>query len=590
MPLKRPWAGIPVPTPATRDRSAVLIVGLAGLVGSIVLTLLTTRSQVGAIVLAPWVAVLAFELGLAAGVLLSLVAALVYVVHGEHLTWLAASSGLLPLVAVAVGAALIGARLLLSENAYRLLNEELPLATFIETPDGATAYVGPQIEPMTGYAPSKWIGSGLFISILHPADRFRVVEAQQRARGPGDLLTQDYRVITRDGTVRWLRERSVTVKTHRGGQSYRQGFVTDVTDEKETANRLQGELVLRRSLIDSSLDAICLTTREGEIVIANAPMTRFVVELALPREGRIQERLLAIADRFTEPERYREAMHRIAADPDTPSRDEFELRESGRCFQGFTSPVIDEAVGYLGRIWTLREVTEERRLERQQQNFVATVSHELRTPLTSILGYSELLRETLGRLEARPERYIAVIARNAERLRVLVDELLFVAQVDAGRFALDLAEVELAELAAASYEAALPVAQSRDVDLRLVLEARPILTADAARLTQAIDNLVSNALKFTPEKGRVDMRVTATERSATLAVGDTGIGIPEAELARIGERFFRSSTAGDRAIGGTGLGMAIVNMIVDAHQGRVYLESEPGRGTTVTVRLPRLRA
>jgi signal transduction histidine kinase len=82
--------------------------------------------------------------------------------------------------------------------------------------------------------------------------------------------------------------------------------------------------------------------------------------------------------------------------------------------------------------------------------------------------------------------------------------------------------------------------------------------------------------------------VTATDRSAILAVGDTGIGIPEAELARIGERFFRSSTAGDRAIGGTGLGMAIVNMIVEAHQGRVYLESEPGRGTTVTVRLPRL--
>jgi signal transduction histidine kinase len=425
--------------------------------------------------------------------------------------------------------------------------------------------------------------------VLHPEDRDRVLAAQEEARRAGEPLTHDYRIITEADEMRWLREKSVAVRGRDGLAIYRQGFVTDITEEKQAADRLEREFVLRQALIDASIDAICLTTRDGELVLGNMPMAQLALELELPMQGTVQERLLAIADRMTEPDRYRETIRSIAADTDVPRRDEFELRGTGRFFQGFASPVIEDGA-FLGRIWTLREVTEERRLERQQLSFVASVSHELRTPLTSILGYADLLGEVLGPLEATPERYLAVIARNASRLQALVDELLFVAQVDAGRFELDLAEIELAELAAASYEAALPLAESRSLELSLSIEARPTLTADPVRLGQAIDNLVSNAIKFTPDNGKVDIRITATDGSAIVAVTDTGVGIPKSELSRVGERFFRSSTAGELAIGGTGLGMAIVKMIAEAHQGRVRLDSEPGRGTTVTLELPMQRA
>ena len=586
---------LPVPPGDTagKQRARVLAIGGAGLVGSVAVTWMTSSTQVGAIVLTPWVAILAFELGIAAGVVLSLLTTLAYAGRGfvgpsgDASTWLGATTRLLPLLAVGIGAAWIGSRLRSSERAYRLLAEELPLATYVEAPDGPTAYVGPQIEELTGYPPAEWIGGELFPRVLHPGDRDRVLAAQEEARDSSAPLDHDYRIVTRAGEPRWVRERSVAVLGPNRTPSYRQGYVSDISDQKQTEERLQGELTLRHALIESSLDAICLTSRDGELVFANALMAKLAVDLELPMHGPVHERLLAVADRFTDPDQYRETIELIAANPDTPIQDEFELRDSGRCLQGFTQPVVSNDGAYLGRIWTLREVTEERQLERQQRNFVATVSHELRTPLTSIIGYTDLLRETLGRLETRPARYLTVIARNADRLERLVAELLFVAQVDAGRFELDLAEVELAEIAAASYETALAVAESRQLKLGLTIDSRPTISGDPARLAQAVDNLVSNALKFTPEAGSVDIRVTASDREAILTVADTGIGIPQSEQPRIGERFFRSTTAGESAIGGTGLGMAIVKMIVDAHRGHVRLESEPGRGTTVTIELPR---
>jgi signal transduction histidine kinase len=231
-----------------------------------------------------------------------------------------------------------------------------------------------------------------------------------------------------------------------------------------------------------------------------------------------------------------------------------------------------------------------RRAEAQEQilkdQFVSLVSHELRTPLTSILGYLDLLGETVESVDDRSERYVRVVTRNAERLKHLVDDLLFLAQVEAGRFDLDLAELDLADLAAAEVEAVRPEAAAKDIDLRLLSEAVPAVRGDRMRLAQMLGNLIANALKFTEEDGSVEVRVRQEDGSVRLEIADTGIGIPLDEQERIGERFFRSSLANDAAIGGTGLGMAIVQTIVAAHGGGFELDSEPGEGTTVAVVLP----
>ena len=228
-----------------------------------------------------------------------------------------------------------------------------------------------------------------------------------------------------------------------------------------------------------------------------------------------------------------------------------------------------------------------RELDRLKDAFVASVSHELRTPLTSIRGYLELVLDGEGgELTADQERFLQVVDRNAERLLRLVGDLLFVAQVDAGTIALERSGVDLAELAEESVTAARPAAATKGVDLMLTAEGLPTIAGDRARLAQLLDNLISNAVKFTPAGGRVDLRVFADDGKAVVEVHDTGIGIPASEQVRLFERFFRSSSATEQAIQGTGLGLSIAKAISEAHGGTIAVASEEGEGTTFRVELP----
>ena len=226
-------------------------------------------------------------------------------------------------------------------------------------------------------------------------------------------------------------------------------------------------------------------------------------------------------------------------------------------------------------------------LDRLKDEFLSLVSHELRTPLTSIRGYLDLvLDEEAGELNPEQRRFLKAVERNSGRLLRLVGDLLFVAQADAGRLTLERAKVDLAALAADCVEAARPVADQRSIELHLEAVPVPALVGDRGRLAQVLDNLVSNALKFTPEGGRVEVRTSTTDDHVYLEVEDSGIGIPAAEQPRLFDRFFRAVSATEQAIPGTGLGLAIVKAIVEAHAGRIEVVSAPGKGTTFVVKLP----
>src|SRR5207248_7865536 len=304
-----------------------------------------------------------------------------------------------------------------------------------------------------------------------------------------------------------------------------------------------------------------LTDLEGEVLIANRPMRRLVHGLGIADEGPIQERLLGIAERTTEPERYARRMRELAADPFTPSFDEFELAADRRDLQGFTAPVISADEEYLGRVWTLRDVTEQRQADRLREALIATVSHELRTPLTSIIGYLELVGTGPDRLSAEDAGYIEVVGRNAVRLQRMVEDLLFLAQLDAGGFSLDLSDTNLVELAGEAIEAARPAAEAKQVILTLDHDQPSIVRVDANRIGQALDNLVSNAIKFTPQGGKVELLIENRGTSNTLRVTDNGYGIPTSEQDRLFERFFRSTTASANNVPGTGLGLTIAKTI-----------------------------
>ena len=231
-----------------------------------------------------------------------------------------------------------------------------------------------------------------------------------------------------------------------------------------------------------------------------------------------------------------------------------------------------------------------RELDHLKDNLISVVSHELRTPLTSILGYLALLDHDHDELTQRQRHFLGVIGRNADRLLNLVVDLLFVAQARAGQMVLDRRPVDLSDLVDHAVEVALPAANERQIKVTVVQSAGALVKGDRQRLAQVLDNLLSNALKFTPRNGAVEVRLAAANGEVVLEVTDTGMGIAASAQRELFTRFFRTDAAIGAAIQGTGLGLSIVKAIVDGHGGQVGVESAEGQGATFRVVLPQLAA
>jgi signal transduction histidine kinase len=227
-----------------------------------------------------------------------------------------------------------------------------------------------------------------------------------------------------------------------------------------------------------------------------------------------------------------------------------------------------------------------RELGAMKDDFVALVSHELRTPLTSIRGYLELMLENPEGSETENEEFLNIVDRNAARLERLVNDLLFMARLGSGKLELSIQDIDLGALACESLGGATLQAAAHAIKLDCTHEDVPPIRGDPGRLGQLLDNLVSNALKFTPDGGRVDVRVFSLNGDAAIEVADTGMGISADDQTQLFQRFFRTSAATDQAIQGTGLGLSISKAIVEAHAGRIEVESEEGIGTTIRVLLP----
>jgi len=226
-----------------------------------------------------------------------------------------------------------------------------------------------------------------------------------------------------------------------------------------------------------------------------------------------------------------------------------------------------------------------RAADQLKDEFVALISHDLRTPLTSIMGYLEL---TMDDTELTDEQrgYLEVVERNSQRLFHLVNDLLFVARLEAGQLDLEPADLDLAAIVRQFVEEVRPRARAKGIELRCNAADVATVSADKGRVFQLLDNLVSNAIKFTPEGGKIHVCVTRRSESVRIEITDTGIGIALEEQGQLFQRFFRATTARDEQIPGTGLGLYIARAIVEAHGGEIAVESKPGEWTTFRIELP----
>ena len=240
-----------------------------------------------------------------------------------------------------------------------------------------------------------------------------------------------------------------------------------------------------------------------------------------------------------------------------------------------------------GVIVVFHDITELKRLERIRQDFVANVSHELRTPLTTIRGYVEVLQD--GSLEDRSQaiQFLQIIDRHTQRMEKIVSDLLLLSEIESPNRSLRKAPFAMTELISSVVEALRPMAESKEQTVRVkVASALPRLRADSLKIHQVITNLLHNAICYTPDTGKICITAKSLEKGMEISVTDNGMGIPPEDLPRIFERFYRVDKGRSRDLGGTGLGLSIVKHIVEAHGGKVGVESKPGQGSRFCVFLP----
>ncbi len=253
----------------------------------------------------------------------------------------------------------------------------------------------------------------------------------------------------------------------------------------------------------------------------------------------------------------------------------------------YATPVISPH-GQEGAILVFHDLSNVKRLEKIRQDFVANVSHELKTPIASIQGYAETLLDGALEDQANAKDFIGVIYHESERLAQLIDDLLSLSKIESGKLNMSLKPTKLPPIIQKVITSMDIQAERKSINISMALpEDLPLVMADGTRITQVLFNLIDNALKYSPENSRVLISAVNKNGNLEVAVSDTGIGIPEEDLPRIFERFYRVDKGRSRALGGTGLGLSIVKHIVKAHNGEISIQSTLGKGTTFIFTLPK---
>ena len=349
--------------------------------------------------------------------------------------------------------------------------------------------------------------------------------------------------------------------------------------ERENNGRsIVGEAVARQdALFDSMIEGVLVLDETGRVQFANQGFAEMFSTVGMLR-GKIlleavrSHEFAAIVERAGREQRVEDQEIQMPGDKE-------------RWFKINAASVISSDQRRLGTILVVHDITQIKQLERTRQEFVANVSHELRTPLSHIKGYTETL---LGGAKDDPEvatRFLQTIERNVERLKLLIEDLLTISEIESGRVMLNLQPVPVRASVEKVFDDFRTRAAARAVTL--VDESEGLTArADQRRLEQVLTNLVDNAVKYGGNDSRVVVGARLSDGMVEMFVQDNGPGLPTESLERVFERFYRVDKARSRDQGGTGLGLSIVKHIVQSHGGRVWVESEPGKGAKFCFTLP----
>ncbi|MCF6227623.1 MAG: cell wall metabolism sensor histidine kinase WalK [Planctomycetes bacterium] len=355
---------------------------------------------------------------------------------------------------------------------------------------------------------------------------------------------------------------------------------------KEIRERVVQMEVSRRELsaiVDNMAEGVLLVNTKGDCLLANEAAAKLLdIELDKLKDCHLWESL-----------RMAEVDELIASLPtlEHPRRMWVEVHnipDQRQVLQFVATPVFTTADGLQQSVILVSDATEDQKLLEMRQDFVANVSHELKTPLTSISAYVDTLLDGAADDEAVRRPFMEKIKSNTTRLTKLVSDILNISRLESGTGDESRHNIDLNLFAEALLERQRDKADAKQIKLHFKAANVPAIAfGNEEDLTEAVENLIVNAISYTPENGDVTVNVESNNNGLELSVSDTGVGIPEESLARVFERFFRVDKARSRALGGTGLGLAIVKHVAIKHGGKVEATSEEGKGSTFKITLPK---
>lgn len=368
-----------------------------------------------------------------------------------------------------------------------------------------------------------------------------------------------------------------------------------IRDQAERLGRLlhaeQIETAKNQAILESIADGVLVADSHNKIILGNKPASTI---LDIPRQrliGKSINELLGLYGHSGDSwSKTIEIWAKETRSGFTPSFLADKLAIENKVVSIHLSPVM-AGKQFFGTVSIFRDITKEVEVDRLKSEFVSTVSHELRTPMTSIKGYADLmLMGAAGKMTPSQERYLKVIKNNADRLHMLVNDLLNISRIETGKITLDLRPLDVPQLIEQVVEGHLRGRiqhEKKHLEVSTDIEpSLPLVYADHSRLTQILTNLIDNAFNYTLEYGSVHLRVYREDDYVYISVQDSGIGIAKDNLTRIFDRFFRSEDEQVQAVPGTGLGLAIVRSLIDMHGGELTVKSVLGKGSTFTFNLP----
>lgn len=472
-------------------------------------------------------------------------------------------------------------------------------------------YFSPRAKEIIGYAPDEFPDSwDAWTVAVHPDDRRRILDQVRRhLRDREPLSEMEYRLRHKDGSWRWVLSRGTSARGADGRAQRLAGSITDVTARKAAETKLVELKQLHEDMVENVPAGVVYLDRSGRITYEN----RFLLGIlgARPDEeprGWLSN-ILELDTVRTRPGFAQRVQQLLAGAAFHDYEFEYRSLYGKDLVLSISGVPVDRGASGVpgGAILLVRDVTEARRAEEERRiasqrlqeierleemnrfktQLLNTASHELNTPLTPLRLQTHLLRSgALGGLNERQRKSVAILDRNLGRLSALVGDVLDVARIQAGRLKLRPETIDLATLVAHAVETFEEPALARGIALEVAASEPLAVRADPARLTQVLFNLVSNAMRFTPDGGRIEVRALAEGAVARIDVADTGIGLERRQIEALFQPF---SQVHEDSRGGTGLGLYISRGILAEHGGAIECESEgPGHGTTFSLRLPLL--